>query len=29
MPKEVKVEYKTIPWKDIVGMRNKIIRNYE
>ena len=28
IPKEVKVEYKTIPWKDIVGMRNKITHNY-
>lgn len=28
IPKEVKAEYKTIPWKDIVGMRNKITHNY-
>lgn len=28
IPKDVKVEYKTIPWKDIVGMRNKITHNY-
>ncbi len=28
IPKDVRVKYKAIPWKDIVGMRNKITHNY-
>jgi len=28
IPRDVRVKYKAIPWKDIVGMRNKITHNY-
>ncbi len=28
IPRDVRVEYRAIPWKDIVGMRNKITHNY-
>jgi uncharacterized protein with HEPN domain len=28
IPKDVRVKYNAIPWKDIVGMRNKITHNY-
>lgn len=28
IPGDVRVKYKAIPWKDIVGMRNKITHNY-
>jgi len=28
IPKNVRVKYNAIPWKDIVGMRNKITHNY-
>lgn len=28
IPGDVRVKYKSIPWKDIVGMRNKITHNY-
>lgn len=28
IPRDVRVKYNAIPWKDIVGMRNKITHNY-
>jgi uncharacterized protein with HEPN domain len=28
IPGDVRVKYNAIPWKDIVGMRNKITHNY-
>ena len=28
IPKNVRVKYNAIPWKDIVGLRNKITHNY-
>lgn len=28
IPRDVRVKYKVIPWKDIVGMRNKITHAY-
>ena len=28
IPKDVRVKYNAISWKDIVGMRNKITHNY-
>lgn len=28
IPKEIKATYSDIPWRDIVGMRNKIIHDY-
>lgn len=28
IPKEIKAQYKDIPWKDMVGMRNKISHFY-
>ncbi len=28
IPDEVKNEYKNVPWKEIVGMRDKLIHNY-
>jgi len=28
IPREIKTKYKTIPWRDIVGMRNKITHAY-
>ena len=28
IPRDVHAQYKHIPWKDIVGMRNKITHNY-
>lgn len=28
IPKEVKEKYPNIPWKEIIGMRNKVIHEY-
>lgn len=28
IPRDVRVKHNAIPWKDIVGMRNKITHNY-
>lgn len=28
IPRDVKARYNSIPWRDIVGMRNKITHNY-
>ena len=28
IPRDVRAKYNSIPWKDIVGMRNKITHNY-
>lgn len=29
MPKAVQVKYPAIPWKDIIGMRNRLIHGYD
>lgn len=28
IPKEIKEKYSNIPWKEIIGMRNKVIHEY-